>query len=48
MRVVAGKQAEALVRQLEKRGATPAVVTLAPAEGLKAHADSIRARYAHA
>jgi histidinol dehydrogenase len=39
------------VQQLSRDGLNqiaPAVVTLAEAEGLKAHADSIRARYAHA
>jgi histidinol dehydrogenase len=39
------------VQQLSREGLNriaPAVVTLAEAEGLKAHADSIRARYAHA
>ncbi|HEV3316692.1 MAG TPA: histidinol dehydrogenase [Candidatus Angelobacter sp.] len=39
------------VQQLSREGLNqiaPAVVTLAEAEGLKAHADSVRARYAHA
>ncbi len=39
------------LQQLSRDGLNqiaPAVVTLAEAEGLKAHADSIRARYAHA
>ena len=39
------------VQQLSRDGLNqiaPAVITLAEAEGLKAHADSIRARYAHA
>jgi histidinol dehydrogenase len=39
------------VQQLSRDGLNqiaPTVVTLAEAEGLKAHADSIRARYAHA
>jgi histidinol dehydrogenase len=39
------------VQQLSRDGLNqiaPAVVTLAEAEGLRAHADSIRARYAHA
>jgi histidinol dehydrogenase len=39
------------LQQLSREGLkqiAPAVVTLAEAEGLKAHADSIRARYAHA
>jgi histidinol dehydrogenase len=39
------------VQQLSRKGLSqigPVVVTLAEAEGLKAHADSIRARYTHA